>query len=271
MIFNAYQNSTDGLFGVSTVSAGHIFAHQGRTISRPTGRKDWLLFYIAKGSELFTFNSKVRASAGSFVIYRPDEKQMHIHDEDINGEFFYVHFTAPDGFSPLSFETSRVYNTEPSSEIRELFEEVINELHLKRASYEKLCVSKLFCILSLLERESSKKNELEKKYTDKISFVLHKMNTEYDKNESLDGYAALCNMSKFHFLRVFKDITGQSPLEYRNGIRLEHARQLLESTNASVSEISERLGYSSQNYFCDAFKRRFNMTPTQYRRTKNNG
>ena len=96
------------------------------------------------------------------------------------------------------------------------------------------------------------------------------MNTEYDKNESLDGYASLCNMSKFHFLRVFKDITGQSPLEYRNGIRLEHARQLLESTNASVSEISERLGYSSQNYFCDAFKRRFNMTPTQYRRTKNN-
>ena len=97
------------------------------------------------------------------------------------------------------------------------------------------------------------------------------MNKEYDKNETLDDYASICNMSKFHFIRVFKDITGLSPLEYRNGIRLEHARQLLESTNASVGEISERLGYSSQNYFCDAFKRHFKFTPSQYRKQKNNG
>ncbi len=268
MIFNAYQNSSEGLFGVSTVSAGHIFAHQGRTISRPSGRKDWLLFYVAKGSELFTFSSQVRAKEGSFVVYRPDEIQLHVHDEDKNGEFFYIHFTAPDSFTPLSFETSRVYNTEPSPSIRELFEEVINELHLKKASYEKICVSKLFCILSLLERESSKKAMTEKRYTDKISFVLHKMNKEYDKNETLEDYASICNMSKYHFIRVFKDITGLPPLEYRNGIRLEHARQLLESTSISISEISEKLGYSSQNYFCDAFKRHFNMTPTQYRKAK---
>ena len=77
MILNAYSDSADGLFGISLVSAGHIFAHSGRRIVRPKGRADWLLFYIANGSEHFIFDKEEVASEGSFVFFRPGEKQEH--------------------------------------------------------------------------------------------------------------------------------------------------------------------------------------------------
>ena len=92
------------------------------------------------------------------------------------------------------------------------------------------------------------------------------MNKEYEKNYTLDDYAKICNMSKFHFIRVFKDITGASPLEYRNTIRIEHVKEQLIDTNMSISEIAERSGYASASYFCDVFKKRMGVSPSDYRK-----
>ena len=53
MIYNAYQDTNEGIGGGSVVSCGHIFAQKGRKIDRPSGRPDFLLFYVAKGKEHF--------------------------------------------------------------------------------------------------------------------------------------------------------------------------------------------------------------------------
>ena len=75
----------------------------------------------------------------------------------------------------------------------------------------------------------------------------------------------MCNMSKFHFIRVFEKIVGESPIEYRNNIRIEHAKELLLDTAHSVSEIGESVGYTSSVYFCDAFKKKVGISPLKYR------
>ena len=128
-----------------------------------------------------------------------------------------------------------------------------------------ICVSKLFNIMSLLKRETAKSDEVKGRYFDKISFVIQSMNKEYYKSYTLSDYAKMCNMSKFHFLRVFKEITGTSPLEYRNEIRLEHAKELLKDTTLPINEISSKVGFSSGAYFCDAFKNKTGLSPLQYR------
>ena len=81
------------------------------------------------------------------------------------------------------------------------------------------------------------------------------MNKEYYTDLSLDDYAKMCNMSRFHFARTFREITGKSPIEYRNKIRIDHACELLLDTSDTVSEIAERVGFSSAIYFSDAFRR----------------
>ena len=197
MIFNAYQNSKEGLFDISIVSSGHIFAQNGRSIIRPFGREDWLLFYVVKGTEKFELSGSCLAKAGSFVIFKPGEKQIHTYTGDETGEFYYVHFTAPNNFSPLDFETSKIYSSVPDTAITDLFEEMIRELHSQKNSFEKLCVSLLLAILSYLERNVSKSTFVEKRYTDKISFVIQKINKDYRTNSTLEEYASFCNMSKF--------------------------------------------------------------------------
>ena len=77
-------------------------------------------------------------------------------------------------------------------------------------------------------------------------------------------------MSKYHFLRVFKGITGASPLEYRNSIRLAHAKVKLQDTNDPISEIAESLGYGSATYFSIAFKKSFGISPIEFRKSEIN-
>ena len=266
MIFNAYQNTNTDLFGISIVSSGHIFAEQGRTISRPNGRSDYLLFYVAKGSEHLFLNTEVELTEGSFVIFRPFEKQLHIQKSPKISEFYFVHFNAPEGFDLFGLESSVAYFSKPSTKIIDLFEEIINELQSKQPVYEKLCATKLFNIFFLLKRKCERATNPLGQYTDKISFIIQKMNIEYEKNYSLEDYAQMCCMSKYHFLRVFKDVTGCSPIDYRNSIKLEHAKELLCETDNTIDEISMSVGYTSNAYFCNAFKSKFGISPSLYRK-----
>jgi len=270
MIFNAYSESNKGLFDISVKSAGHIFAENGRRVSRPTGRDDFLLFYVAKGRERFSLECETDAVEGSFIIFRPHERQEHVTVFEGTSEFYYVHFTAPNDFSPMELDTFKVYPSQPSTKVRDAFEDIISELQTKRTCYESLCVSRLFDILALLSRRAADMTSPLHRYSDKITYVIGQMNREYHEDRSLEDYAKICKMSKFHFLRVFKEIAGVSPLEYRNKIRIDHAKELLEDDSIPIGEVGALVGYSSASYFCDAFKKRTGYSPIQYRQMKKN-
>ncbi len=270
MIYNAYQDTQIGISGISIISSGHIFAPQNRRIYRPNGRKDYLLFYVSKGSEYMLLDREVVMKEGSFIIFRPNERQIHEQKERGVSEFYYIHFNAPEDFDLFGFESSVVYSVVPSTGINDLFEEVIEELQTKHPSYEKICVSKFFNILALLERKCTKETTPLGQYVDKISFIIQKMNREYEKDYSLDEFAKMSCMGKFHFLRIFKEITGFSPIEYRNNIRIEHAKEMLTDTDDLIDEISRNVGYTSNAYFCDAFKTKVGMSPSQYRKAQRN-
>lgn len=269
MIFNAYANQAVNVMGVSIVSCGHVFAKNGRKIDRPNGRVDWLLFYVAKECETFYLNEeKVDAPAGSFVIFKPYERQQHVYLGDKTAEFYYVHFMAGEEFDLLGFKTSIVYTVKPSAAICSLFEEMVNEVQLKQPCYEALCVFKMMEILSLLKRKVIDLNIPHKEYYNKIAFVIQIMNREYFRNDTLEDYAQMCQLSKFHFLRKFEEITGMTPIAYRNKIRMEHARELLQDTTMPINEIGSMVGYDSQPYFCDAFKKEAGLSPAQFRKVQ---
>jgi len=266
MVYSAYQDTQTGISGVSVVSSGHIFAPQNRRIDRPNGRKDFLLFYIAKGSEHMLLDREIVMKEGSFILFRPYEKQIHVQKDREVSEFYYIHFNAPEDFDLFGFESATVYSVAPSSQINDLFEDVIEELQNKRPAYEKLCVAKLFHIFALLERKSTKETAPLGQYVDRISFIIQIMNKAYEKDYSLEDFAQMCCMGKYHFLRIFKGITGVSPIEYRNNIRIEHAKEMLTDTDDLIEEISANVGYTSNVYFCDAFKAKVGISPSQYRK-----
>ena len=72
---------------------------------------------------------------------------------------------------------------------------------------------------------------------------------------SVEDYAALCHLSKYHFLRLFKKRTGLTPVAYRNAQRLSVAERLLADSNLTVEAAAFAVGFSSAAYFCRLYKK----------------
>lgn len=263
MRYTAYTDDGAGALGIRVISCGHIFAEEGRAIDRPSGREDHLLFYIAKGQVRFTLAEEVTADAGSFILYAPHEPQRHVCISP-KAEFYYIHFTAKT--LPTTLSTSAVYVTEPGEAVPEMVEGLIDEVQQKQPCYERLIVWRFLELLTLLERRVIGSSTRSAAHGDKIARVTLSMHKEPEMAYTLDDYAAMCSLSRYHFLRVFKSITGTSPMEYRNSIRMARAKELLTDTELSVSEVGSRVGFASAACFCDAFKRKAGMSPSEFRK-----
>lgn len=68
------------------------------------------------------------------------------------------------------------------------------------------------------------------------------------------------------FKRRFKQATGMTPMDYVHTLRLEEAKQILESGDAPIDEVAEQVGYADPSFFRALFRRRVGLTPSHYRR-----
>lgn len=85
-------------------------------------------------------------------------------------------------------------------------------------------------------------------------------NSEYNVEQlSLD-----MGMSRMNLYRKLQAITGQTPTDFIRTIRLKRAAQLLRDGKLNVSEVADRVGFSSSSYFTKCFKELFGVLPTQY-------
>lgn len=82
---------------------------------------------------------------------------------------------------------------------------------------------------------------------------------------TLDQMAARANMSKFHFSKRYKQMTGYSPVKHFLHMKMEQACTLLDGTDLSVSAIAGRLGYDDPLYFSRLFSRIIGSSPRAYR------
>ena len=85
---------------------------------------------------------------------------------------------------------------------------------------------------------------------------------------SADEFAQLMNMSRSAFSIKWKRETGETPADYIKNRRFDLARTLLLTTDFPVSEISERCGFKEASHFTNSFSKKFEMTPTEFRRLK---
>ncbi len=77
--------------------------------------------------------------------------------------------------------------------------------------------------------------------------------------------AKICGFSDGHFSRLFKSILGISFTDYTKAVRINEAANLLKCTNDSITEVAQKLGYSSSSHFISDFKKEKGMSPKQYR------
>ncbi|MMZ60341.1 Bifunctional transcriptional activator/DNA repair enzyme AdaA [compost metagenome] len=100
-----------------------------------------------------------------------------------------------------------------------------------------------------------------------ISVITQYIDRSYMENLSLAHLAQISHGSPYHLHRIFKKTTGQTPVEYIQMIRIEHAKKLLVTSQLTISEAGKNVGLHNTPYFITLFKKLTGITPAQYRQT----
>jgi transcriptional regulator GlxA family with amidase domain len=87
------------------------------------------------------------------------------------------------------------------------------------------------------------------------------------KASTLKNIAEQFDMSPRNFSRRFKLAIGKTPIKYLHEMRLNNAKELLQSSNLSVAEIAYKVGYNDMSYFAKLFKKELYVSPKEYRKT----
>nr|WP_243269596.1 AraC family transcriptional regulator [Clostridium sp. 1001270J_160509_D11] len=97
---------------------------------------------------------------------------------------------------------------------------------------------------------------------DMIGFI----QKNYNKKITLIDIASSGNCCKSKCSAIFKELLKQSPNQYLIDYRLDRSRNLLLSTDKTILEIAIEVGFNSSSYYCEAFRKKYSTSPTQYRK-----
>lgn len=178
---------------------------------------------------------------------------------------------------PFSFEASLLPcvlrgQTEISTQIFDLIQRIHAELpqtsewsHLAVKTYLKMI---LVLLGNCLQNEwHSQQARLAVQHSARrLRPVFELIENRYADPLSVEDAARLARLSRWHFMRLFKQVTGQSFVDYIRHFRISKAQEFLVSTEKSISDVSQQTGFCDQSYFGTVFRALSNMTPLTYRR-----
>ena len=99
----------------------------------------------------------------------------------------------------------------------------------------------------------------------RLKRVIEYMHAHIDENIPLHQLAATSGLSTSHFTRAFRTATGKPPHQYLVGLRIDKARQLLQQTQLSITEICSECGFEQSNHFATMFRKVVGLSPRAYR------
>ena len=93
------------------------------------------------------------------------------------------------------------------------------------------------------------------------------MENHYPEKITIAEIADIVDFSESHFMRYFKETMGTSFVDYLNEYRLTMSARLLQSSESSILNIAAEVGFENVSYFNRAFKKKYGITPSEYRKT----
>ena len=88
----------------------------------------------------------------------------------------------------------------------------------------------------------------------------------YSQSITLEDVCAATGFSVSYFSALFKKESGEGFSKYLTGVRMEHAKELLQESSLPVTEVCARVGYSDLKHFTQTFKKYTSLSPAQYRK-----
>ncbi|MEF9988722.1 MAG: AraC family transcriptional regulator [Christensenella sp.] len=99
-----------------------------------------------------------------------------------------------------------------------------------------------------------------------IQTALADIDAHFTENLNLEYFSAKLRLSKYHFAKEFKKYTGYSPGEYIINTRINHAKEYLQYSDLTITNISDAVGFNNACHFINMFKQKVGLTPLKFRK-----
>ena len=231
------------------------------------------LFYVVDGKGEFSIQGqRFPVKANDFVIINPQVEHTELSSPDepleyivlgINGLSFSNLTPVSEGGHPFSFFNLR----DEQKDILRYLNAMVQEATSQSMSYELVCHNLLEILLIKILRHQHFDLEVGKqsKATKDISFIKHYLETYYHESIQLEDLASMTHLSRFYISHSFKKEIGMSPMEYLIAIRIKESKILLRTTNYSISQVADIVGFTTPTYFSKQFRKSTGISPTDYR------
>lgn len=219
----------------------------------------WFFICMMVKKHMFFSDGKIITVTAGDILYLPKYSSYETFSES-PGNCYAINFDLDEDvtFEPFAFHTKN------KNEIKQLFIQTSKSWNAKTIGHIEKCKALLYNILVILIREywseylPSQKHQTISKAVD---YIHHNYLTEQIR---IDFLAEMCQITSVYFRKIFKSIYGVSPIKYINNLKIEHARELIESQMYSITEVAYHSGYSDSSSFSRDFKKHFGISPNEY-------
>ena len=238
------------------------------------------LFYEGR-SMIMIGSDIIVAEAGDITIANPYEIHTNIVNDSYNGKYYSLivdlDFFADTGVSDMDLKHLLLakhhkfnHHIKNNSRLNRIILRIHEEVTESKEYYRMIVANLLAELFALLLREELADTHGESHENmhkgDIISPALQKIFNDYSQSITIDDLAELCNISKYHFCRVFKQHMGMTVTQYIINYRISLADSMLKDENQSIKNIAETCGFGDVSYFYQCYKRVKGTSPGKARK-----
>lgn len=241
------------------------------------------LYIVSGEASIECGSSMITAKAGDLVVVNSNE--LHYGISQSSHLFYYALIADISLLHSQSIDAAETKFITPITQNRLLLRNhisgdskaaacmltIIQELENREFGYELAIKSELYRLLTLLLRSHVATVLTQDEYAERMKNVerfapvFQYIEERYKDELSVDLLAQMASLSRFHFSRLFKELSGRTVIEYITATRLDKADYLLRHSPLTVSEVAAATGFNDIYYFSRTFKKHKRVAPSSLR------
>ena len=161
-----------------------------------------------------------------------------------------------------------VLKMEWGTEMKQRIKEIFYTLDVPAERYERTIMSsgQLYNFLIFMDQSRKAYQNTHQLY-ERLTPVIHYMDTHYAKDITLEDLAEQIGVTKYYLCRLFKQAYAHKPIDYLNKMRIKKAKEyLVMQEQVKIKAIGEAVGFKDASYFCSKFKEYEGCTPLEFKR-----
>lgn len=253
---------------IKALSSVHIYPFDVNDIKDYTyhmsAEQCYFLYTVRGQSEIITNNKKLISRPGTLTYIPPHQVVTYSESEDyeyMRVEFLLADVETHEQIVPFD-DFCILFNSTPY-DIKNNIQTLVDQSPFVTES-EELTATKefydFFCNI-IKQKYPSEHSDV----NTNIKAVIKHIQTNKFRRETVKDYAKIAGLSEQYFRTLFKKETGMSPIEFRNYLRIEHAKILLCDSIYTNEFVSTYIGFDDPNYFARLFKKFTGYTPQNYK------